>query len=81
MHGSDTDVSANGDTLHLDDFNLKEEVTSCIAESIGLIQPPSVGDELLESPPFPQAIPKAVCFAHLVGNGQPCAPDKYVKHA
>lgn len=53
MYGSDTDASANGDALHLDDFDLKEEVMSCIAKSIGLIQPPSVGDELLESPPLP----------------------------
>lgn len=53
MYGSDTDVSVNDDALPLDDFNLKEEVMSCIAKSIGLIQPPSVGDELLESPPLP----------------------------
>jgi len=53
MYGSDTDVSVNEDALPLDDFNLKEEVMSCIAKSIGLIQPPSVGDELLESPSLP----------------------------
>ena len=53
MCGSDTDASVNEDALPLDDFNLKEEVMSCIAKSIGLIQPPSVGDELLESPPLP----------------------------
>ena len=53
MYGSDTDTSVNEDALHPDDFNLKEEVMSCIAKSIGLIQPPSVGDELLESPPLP----------------------------
>ena len=53
MYGSDTDASVNEDALPLDDFNLKEEVMSCIAKSIGLIQPPSVGDELLESPLLP----------------------------
>jgi lysophospholipid hydrolase len=38
----------------VDDFDLREEVMSCIAKSIGLIQPPMVGDESLEaSPPFP----------------------------
>jgi len=62
MHGSDTDVSANGDALHLDDFNLKEEVMSCIAKSIGLIQPPSVGDEILESPPLPASDPGGTLF-------------------
>jgi len=50
IYGSDTDASANEDALPPDDFNLKEEVMSCIAKSIGLIQPPSVGDESLESP-------------------------------
>lgn len=53
MYGSDTDGSLNEDALPQDDFNLKEEVMSCIAKSIGLIQPPSVGDELSESPPLP----------------------------
>ena len=53
LYGWDADVSANEDCPPLDDFNLKEEVMSCIAKSIGLIQPPSVGDELLESPPLP----------------------------
>lgn len=53
MHGWDADASSNEDSPPLDDFNLKEEVMSCIAKSIGLIQPPVVGDELLESPPFP----------------------------
>ena len=57
MYGSDTDVSANGDVPHPDDFDLKEEVMSCIAKSIGLIQPPSVGDELSESPPLPASDP------------------------
>ena len=57
MYGSDTDISANGDAPHPDDFNLKEEVMSCIAKSIGLIQPPSVGDELLESPSLPASDP------------------------
>ena len=52
VHGWDTDASNNEDSPPLDDFNLKEEVMSCIAKSIGLIQPPSVGDELLESPPL-----------------------------
>jgi lysophospholipid hydrolase len=52
-YGWDTDASTNEDSLPLDDFNLKEEVMSCIAKSIGLIQPPPVGDELLESPPLP----------------------------
>jgi len=36
VHGSDTDVSTHGDALHLDDFNLKEGVTSCIAKAISL---------------------------------------------
>ena len=53
MYGWDTDASGNEDPSPLEDFNLKEEVMSCIAKSIGLIQPPSVGDELLESPPLP----------------------------
>ena len=53
MYCSDTDGSLNEDALPQDDFNLKEEVMSCIAKSIGLIQPPSVGDELSESPPLP----------------------------
>ena len=53
MHSRDTDGFVNEDSPPLDDFNLKEEVMSCIAKSIGLIQPPAVGDELLESPPLP----------------------------
>jgi hypothetical protein len=52
MYGLDADASSSEDPHHLDDFNLKEEVMSCIAKSIGLIQPPSVGEELLESPPL-----------------------------
>lgn len=37
-----------------DDFDLREEVMSCIAKSIGLRQPPTISDESLEaSPPFP----------------------------
>ena len=53
MYGSDTDGSLNDDALPQDDFNLKEEVMSCIAKSIGLIQPPSVGDDSSESPTLP----------------------------
>jgi len=68
MYGSDTDVSTNGDTPHLDDFNLKEEVMSCIAKSIGLIQPPSVGDELLESPPLPASDPGGSLFRSPYGS-------------
>jgi len=68
MHGSDTDMSTNGDAPHLDDFNLKEEVMSCIAKSIGLIQPPSVGDELLESPPLPASDPGGSLFRSPYGS-------------
>ena len=56
-YGWDMDASTNEDSLPPDDFDLREEVMSCIAKSIGLIQPPSVGDELLESPPFPASDP------------------------
>lgn len=68
MQGSDTDASANGDALHPDDFDLKEEVMSCIAKSIGLIQPPSVGDELLESPPLPASDPGGSSFRSPYGS-------------
>lgn len=34
-----------------DDFDLREEVMSCIAKSIGLIQPPISGDESVEASP------------------------------
>lgn len=68
MYGSDTDVSTNGDAPHLDDFNLKEEVMSCIAKSIGLIQPPSVGEELLESPPLPASDPGGNLFRSPYGS-------------
>ncbi len=37
-----------------DDFDLRDEVMSCIAKSIGLIQPPLSGEESVEaSPAFP----------------------------
>lgn len=40
--------------LTSDDFDLREEVMSCIAKSIGLIQPPlSGGDSVEASPAFP----------------------------
>ncbi|OBZ78912.1 Lysophospholipase NTE1 [Grifola frondosa] len=40
--------------LSSDDFDLREEVMSCIAKSIGLIQPPMSGEESVEaSPAFP----------------------------
>ena len=40
--------------LTTDEFDLKEEVMSCIAKSIGLIQPPiSGGDSVEASPAFP----------------------------
>ena len=67
MYGSDTDASANEDALPPDDFNLKEEVMSCIAKSIGLIQPPSVGDELLESPPLPASDAEGSLFRSSYG--------------
>jgi len=68
MYGSDTDASANGDALPPDDFNLKEEVMSCIAKSIGLIQPPSIGDEFLESPPLPASDPGGSLFRSPYGS-------------
>ena len=68
IYCSDTDASANEDALPLDDFNLKEEVMSCIAKSIGLIQPPSVGDELLESPPLPASDPGGSPFHSPYGS-------------
>lgn len=66
--GSDTDASVNEDALPLDDFNLKEEVMSCIAKSIGLIQPPSVGDELSESPSLPASDPEGSLFHSSYGS-------------
>ncbi|KAH9849264.1 patatin-domain-containing protein [Lenzites betulinus] len=40
--------------LATDEFDLREEVMSCIAKSIGLIQPPISGEESVEaSPAFP----------------------------
>lgn len=68
MHGWDTDTSANEDSPPLDDFNLKEEVMSCITKSTGLIQPPSVGDEPLESPPFPASESGASSFRSSYGS-------------
>ncbi|KAL0066550.1 phosphatidylcholine and lysophosphatidylcholine phospholipase [Marasmius tenuissimus] len=39
---------------NLDDFDLREEVMSCIAKSIGLLQPPLSGSDSVEaSPAFP----------------------------
>ena len=38
-YGWDVDASTNEDSLPPDDFDLREEVMSCIAKSIGLIQP------------------------------------------
>lgn len=35
----------------LDDFDLREEVMSCIAKSIGLLQPPLSGNDSLETSP------------------------------
>ena len=68
IYGSDTDTSVNEDALPLDDFNLKKEVMSCIAKSIGLIQPPSVGDELSESPPLPASDPGGSLFHSPYGS-------------
>lgn len=68
LYGWDADPSANEDSAPLDDFNLKEEVMSCIAKSIGLIQPPSVGDELLESPPLPASDPGGNLFRSSYGS-------------
>ncbi|GBE77538.1 Lysophospholipase NTE1 [Sparassis crispa] len=43
-----------GKRVHSDDFDLRDEVMSCIAKSIGLIQPPLSGDDSVEaSPAFP----------------------------
>lgn len=40
--------------LSMDDFDLREEVMSCIAKSIGLLQPPLSGSDSVEaSPAFP----------------------------
>ncbi|KAG6846048.1 hypothetical protein H0H87_006412 [Tephrocybe sp. NHM501043] len=36
---------------HLDDFDLREEVMSCIAKSIGLLQPPLSGSDSVETSP------------------------------
>ena len=36
---------------HADDFDLREEVMSCIAKSIGLLQPPLSGSDSPPSPP------------------------------
>jgi lysophospholipid hydrolase len=68
ISASDTDTSVDGDVFPSDDFNLKEEVMSCIAKSIGLIQPPSVGDELLESPPLPASDPGGSSFRSPYGS-------------
>jgi lysophospholipid hydrolase len=47
--------SAKAARLSGDDFDLREEVMSCIAKSIGLLQPPLSGPESVEisSPAFP----------------------------
>ncbi len=51
-HAPGQDV--NVQRLATDEFDLREEVMSCIAKSIGLIQPPISGDESVEaSPAFP----------------------------
>jgi lysophospholipid hydrolase len=36
-----------------DEFDLRDEVMSCIAKSIGLLQPPLSNDSVEESPAFP----------------------------
>lgn len=47
-------LSDNMQRLSGDEFDLREEVMSCIAKSIGLIQPPiSGGDSVEASPAFP----------------------------
>lgn len=68
VQGWDADASSNEDSPPLDDFNLKEEVMSCIAKSIGLIQPPPVADELLESPPLPASDPGSNLFRSSYGS-------------
>ncbi|KAF9270780.1 patatin-domain-containing protein [Marasmius fiardii PR-910] len=43
----------------LEDFDLREEVMSCIAKSIGLLQPPLSGSDSVEaSPPLPPTNPR-----------------------
>ena len=43
-----------GQRLNTVDFDLRDEVMSCIAKSIGLLQPPLSGEESVEaSPAFP----------------------------
>lgn len=49
-HVIDTAIE-EGPALPEDDFVLRDEVMSCIAKSIGLLQPPLSGDESIEASP------------------------------
>ncbi|KIJ66403.1 hypothetical protein HYDPIDRAFT_109426 [Hydnomerulius pinastri MD-312] len=55
-----------------DDFDLREEVMSCIAKSIGLLQPPISGEESVEAspalPPFDPVRSPAGMFASPFGS-------------
>lgn len=47
-------IASGGQRLKTVDFDLRDEVMSCIAKSIGLLQPPLSGEESVEaSPAFP----------------------------
>lgn len=45
-------VSAGPSAISNDDFDLRDAVMSCIAKSIGLLQPPLSGDESIEASPL-----------------------------
>lgn len=47
----DSHQSPRGLGLTVDDFDLREEVMSCIAKSIGLLQPPLSGSDSVEASP------------------------------
>ncbi|KAI0964373.1 hypothetical protein AcW1_001208, partial [Taiwanofungus camphoratus] len=55
--------------MSADDFDLRDEVMSCIAKSIGLIQPPISGEESVEaSPAFPPSDSRSPVFKSSFGS-------------
>ncbi|KAH9897805.1 patatin-domain-containing protein [Cubamyces lactineus] len=50
-HGSEHGREYKVQRLSADEFDLREEVMSCIAKSIGLIQPPISGEDSVEASP------------------------------
>lgn len=49
--------------MQIEDFDLREEVMSCIAKSIGLLQPPLSGNDSTQASPMPFEDPVAQASA------------------